>query len=119
MLVSLLLVVVAVVVDVRAVVFADIVQAAFVETHLHDLPVVAHPGGKINTKVAWRELSQVVFLVNGSRYGTVWCYGTVRFGKVYGTVRDGTIRCMGHYGMVRWYGTVCPGGVYWHYYGMV
>ena len=60
-----------VVIDGRVVVDANVVQAAFVETHLHDMPVVAHPGGgKINTKVAWRELSQVVFLVNGSRYGT-------------------------------------------------
>eukprot|EP00904_Undaria_pinnatifida_P012456 jgi/Undpi1/8340/HiC_scaffold_25.g10809.m1 len=42
-------------------------KAAFVETNLHDVPVVAHPGEEINTNVAWGELSQVVFLVNGSR----------------------------------------------------
>ncbi|CAN0063883.1 unnamed protein product [Pylaiella littoralis] len=39
----------------------------FVETHLHDVPVVAHPGGKLNTNVAWSELANVLFLVNGSR----------------------------------------------------
>lgn len=37
------------------------------ETHLRDVPVVAHPGGKLNTDVAWSELDKVLFLVNGSR----------------------------------------------------
>lgn len=43
------------------------VQQQCVETHLHDVPVVAHPGGKLNTNVAWSELGNVLFLVNGSR----------------------------------------------------
>ncbi|CAN0088492.1 unnamed protein product [Ectocarpus sp. 6 AP-2014] len=42
-------------------------KSAFVETHLQDVPVVAHPGGMLNTNVAWAELGDVDFLVNGSR----------------------------------------------------
>lgn len=46
-------------------------QSAFVETHLQDVPVVAHPGGMLNTNVAWAELRDVDFLVNGSRCGVI------------------------------------------------
>ena len=42
-------------------------QSAFVETHLQDVPVMAHAGGTLNTNVAWSELDKVLFLVNGSR----------------------------------------------------
>ncbi|CAB1104498.1 unnamed protein product [Ectocarpus sp. CCAP 1310/34] len=42
-------------------------KSAFVETHLQDVPVLAHPGGMLNTSVAWAELEDVDFLVNGSR----------------------------------------------------
>ena len=125
----LLLVVVVAVVDACVVVCANVVQAAFVETHLHDLPVVAHPGGKINTKVAWRELSQVVFLVNGSRYGTARVpvqNGMVRFGSAwYGLVRCGVVWC-GARDSTMWcgvrdrsrrhdtvYGTLREGAVWW------
>lgn len=47
-------------------------QSALVETHLKDVPVVAHPGGKLNTNVAWSELDKVLFLVNGSRCMVTW-----------------------------------------------
>eukprot|EP00903_Cladosiphon_okamuranus_P011855 g11137.t1 len=42
-------------------------KCALVETHLQDVPVIAHPGGKLVTNVSWSELEKVVFLVNGSR----------------------------------------------------
>eukprot|EP00752_Nemacystus_decipiens_P007986 g7135.t1 len=42
-------------------------KSAYVETHLHDVPVMARSDEKLNTEVAWSELENVVFLVNGSR----------------------------------------------------
>ena len=36
--------------------------------YVDDLPVVVHPGVRPKTDVAWTDLSDVAFLVNGGRY---------------------------------------------------